>query len=68
MNSKKILLLSFTLLSLVGCNSLGTKEELVARIGSEKVYLSDVELSQKLANAEKKSARFDDIVNQISLN
>ncbi|HPW94506.1 MAG TPA: peptidyl-prolyl cis-trans isomerase [Fibrobacteraceae bacterium] len=68
MNSKKILLLSFTLLSLVGCNSLGTKEELVARIGSEKVYLSDVELSQKLANAEKKSARFADIFNQVILN
>jgi hypothetical protein len=68
MNSKIILLLSLIFLGLVGCNSLGTKEELVARIGSEKIYLSDVELPQKFAQVDKKSARFAEIFNEVVFN
>lgn len=65
---KKLLPFFFLLGCLVGCNSLGTKEELVARIGSEKIYLSDIELSQKLAHVQKNSTRFAEIFNEVILN
>lgn len=68
MNSKTFLFISLILLSLVGCNSFGNKDELVARIGGQKIFLSDLELSQKLSNVDKKSSRFAEIFNELILN
>lgn len=67
MNSKRFLFISIILLTLIGCNSFGNKEELVARIGGEKVFLSDLELSQKLENVNKNSTRFAEIFNEVIL-
>ena len=47
MSLKKFFLVASFLFTLVACNSVGSKEELVARIGSDKIYMSDLEFLQK---------------------
>src|SRR5690554_5848156 len=67
MSLKKLFLVASFLFTLVACNSVGSKEELVARIGSEKIYMSDLEFLQKRQAIAKNTPQFGVLFNETIL-
>ena len=67
MSLKKFFLVASFLFTLVACNSVGSKEELVARIGSEKIYMSDLEFLQKRQAIAKNTPQFGVLFNETIL-
>lgn len=51
MNFKFLLAVLFCALGVVGCNSIGSKETIVARVNNESVYQEDLDLLEKLAQS-----------------
>ena len=50
---------------LVGCNPFGTKDELIARVGDEKIYRSDFDLARIMQPAYNKPEKYAELLSNL---